>query len=297
MSTPNSPVRSAPASRKPRRPLVVLGAAMLVATLPSAVFAAHAAFVDGPFGVHDPGVHYVSEAGITAGCGDGTRYCANDPVTRGQMATFLHRMSGNGSVPPNVNAATLAGLSATDFLQTGDPVDADTLAGLSATDFLQTGDSVDAATLGGQPPSAFAPAFVSAFEQEPNSAPESANEHPLVGPAHGAVVEANHDYWRVEHTGGELVGGTFTVNCADSTFGDTVLALFDSAGTQLTEVDDTNGFCSRITTTQPAGTYFFRVRGFAEVTVPYYGLIAQTPGVASSGPTSTDDAAAAEQKP
>lgn len=39
---------------------------------------------------------YLKQRGITLGCGDGN-YCPDDPVTRGQMALFLYRMSGGGS--------------------------------------------------------------------------------------------------------------------------------------------------------------------------------------------------------
>ena len=108
--------------RRPRRsirrwrPSVGLVVAAAVgALLPTAAFATHAGFGDGPFGPHGDGVHYMGETGITAGCGDGSNYCTDDAVTRAQMATFLHRMSGNGSIPPNVNAATVGGLSAADL--------------------------------------------------------------------------------------------------------------------------------------------------------------------------------------
>lgn len=67
-------------------------AALAVAGTGTAV-AGHAAFTDGPFGPHEAGVHYVADAGITAGCTD-TAYCPSAPVSRAQMATFLHRMAG-----------------------------------------------------------------------------------------------------------------------------------------------------------------------------------------------------------
>ena len=38
-----------------------------------------------------PQVRALASVGVTAGCGDGTRFCPGDQVTRGQMATFLHR--------------------------------------------------------------------------------------------------------------------------------------------------------------------------------------------------------------
>ena len=76
-----------------RTPALAIGlTAVLVAGTGTAV-AGHAAFTDGPFGVHEAGIHYVADAGITTGC-SADRYCPDIPVTRAQMATFLHRMAG-----------------------------------------------------------------------------------------------------------------------------------------------------------------------------------------------------------
>ena len=44
-----------------------------------------------PDGVHAASIEALLAAGITRGCGDGTNYCPNRPVTRAQMAAFLHR--------------------------------------------------------------------------------------------------------------------------------------------------------------------------------------------------------------
>lgn len=41
-------------------------------------------------GTHGPSVSAVAEAGITTGCGSG-RFCPEDPVTRGQLASFVRR--------------------------------------------------------------------------------------------------------------------------------------------------------------------------------------------------------------
>src|SRR6266542_1055078 len=46
---------------------------------------------------HDD-AHWLKEMGITLGCG-GTLFCPNDPVTRGQMAAFLHRASRVHELP------------------------------------------------------------------------------------------------------------------------------------------------------------------------------------------------------
>ena len=40
---------------------------------------------------HSGAIYAIAERGITVGCKDGTRFCPNDPVTRGSMATFLAR--------------------------------------------------------------------------------------------------------------------------------------------------------------------------------------------------------------
>ena len=39
-------------------------------------------------------VEALAASGITGGCGDGSNYCPNNPVTRGQMAAFLARALG-----------------------------------------------------------------------------------------------------------------------------------------------------------------------------------------------------------
>lgn len=97
-------------------PAAVIGGAALMITTAGAALAGHSSFRDGPFGVHENGIHFVADAGVTTGCGDGSRYCPGDPVSRGQMATFMHRLSGNAeSVPPSVNAATLDGLDSSSL--------------------------------------------------------------------------------------------------------------------------------------------------------------------------------------
>ncbi len=46
-------------------------------------------------GTHEPNINAIAAAGITLGCNsEGTLFCPDDPVTRGQMAAFLHRALG-----------------------------------------------------------------------------------------------------------------------------------------------------------------------------------------------------------
>ncbi len=67
-----------------------------------------------PGDVHAAGIGFVAETGISAGCGDGSGFCPSDPVTRGQMATFLQRASGNvQGIAPSVDAASVQGMNAT----------------------------------------------------------------------------------------------------------------------------------------------------------------------------------------
>ncbi len=47
-------------------------------------------FVDDDGSIHEFSIEDIAEAGITVGCG-GTRFCPNQAVTRGQMASFLTR--------------------------------------------------------------------------------------------------------------------------------------------------------------------------------------------------------------
>ncbi len=50
-------------------------------------------FSDDDGSTHEPNINRVADAGVTFGCGSGV-YCPGDPVTRGQMAAFLHRALG-----------------------------------------------------------------------------------------------------------------------------------------------------------------------------------------------------------
>jgi hypothetical protein len=54
-------------------------------------------FSDDDDSVHEAAINSVAELGITKGCNppDNDRYCPDDPVTRGEMAAFLHRALGD----------------------------------------------------------------------------------------------------------------------------------------------------------------------------------------------------------
>lgn len=48
-------------------------------------------FRDDERSVHEDSINRLAKAGLTSGCGSG-RYCPSDPVTRGQLASFLSRV-------------------------------------------------------------------------------------------------------------------------------------------------------------------------------------------------------------
>lgn len=99
-------------SSRPLRITLVTIAAIVLALL-SVVASALAAdrFDDDISGSHRAGVSFVAETGVTAGC-DADNYCPRDPVTREQMATFMHRLAGHADgVAPSVDAATVGGLT------------------------------------------------------------------------------------------------------------------------------------------------------------------------------------------
>jgi hypothetical protein len=56
-------------------------------------------FTDDNGSTFEDEIEKLAEAGVTQGCTD-TLFCPNDPVTRGQMAAFLHRALGGGEIYP-----------------------------------------------------------------------------------------------------------------------------------------------------------------------------------------------------
>ena len=94
-----------------RRALPILITAVVVG--PVAAYAFNDVPSDSP---HAAGIAYVDGAGITHGCDSSGNYCPDNPVTRGQMATFLYRASGNDpATAPSVNAAKVGGKTASQL--------------------------------------------------------------------------------------------------------------------------------------------------------------------------------------
>lgn len=91
-------IEPVPAARpRRRRTRLVVGALLAIVAfgVPVGVFANHQ-FTDVPTSNTFHGsIDKIKTAGITAGC-SATKYCPNDPVTRGQMAAFLTRAATRG---------------------------------------------------------------------------------------------------------------------------------------------------------------------------------------------------------
>lgn len=59
-------------------------------------------FFDDDGSIHEEAINSIAAAGVTLGCNppDNSRFCPDDPVTRGQMASFLVRALGLTPLPP-----------------------------------------------------------------------------------------------------------------------------------------------------------------------------------------------------
>ncbi|CAN5508897.1 hypothetical protein BH20ACT2_BH20ACT2_07710 [soil metagenome] len=125
-----------------RKRKVLVGLTLGVAVLAPSVALAQLTFDDVPAGFpHEAGIGYVATKGITQGC-DADSYCPNDSLTRGQMATFLYRASGNDpATPPSVNADTIDGLDSTQLMAGGGGADG---VGLTAVETVTAAVAVTA---------------------------------------------------------------------------------------------------------------------------------------------------------
>ncbi|MDP8958777.1 MAG: hypothetical protein M3N51_06155 [Actinomycetota bacterium] len=143
----------------------VVAAALGLVAGPGSVWAYHS-FADVPADAYyHEDATALRDAGVTLGCtADGSRYCPDDFVTRGQMASFLNRLGAlSPDKQPVVNADKLDGKDATEFLTTSDlplsgtkAVDSDRLDGKDSSEFLSaSGKAVDSERLDGRDSSEF----------------------------------------------------------------------------------------------------------------------------------------------
>ncbi len=91
---------------------LLVAVAALTAITTVAAMAGSSQFADVDAGAtHEDGIGFMAETGVTAGCSPGF-FCPQDDVTREQMATFMHRLSGQADgVDPSVDAATVQGMT------------------------------------------------------------------------------------------------------------------------------------------------------------------------------------------
>ena len=82
-----------------------------------------AGFADTAGSSHAASIDALAAAGVTAGCAtEPARYCPNDAVTRGQMATFVARVLGLVSLPTEVGArpyVPFTAVATTEFVACG----------------------------------------------------------------------------------------------------------------------------------------------------------------------------------
>jgi len=93
-------------------------ALLIVALIPIAVMAAGGQFVDDDDSIFEADIEWLAAANVTKGCNPpvNDRFCPDSPVTRGQMAAFMHRLAENRVV----DAATLDGVDSTGFVQSAE---------------------------------------------------------------------------------------------------------------------------------------------------------------------------------
>jgi len=80
---------------------LILGLIILLVggLVPAVALAAGGTFTDDDNSLFEADIEWLAETGVTQGCGDG-QFCPEDPVTRGQMAAFLHRFAQQAGAAP-----------------------------------------------------------------------------------------------------------------------------------------------------------------------------------------------------
>ena len=103
-------------SRRTRRARFLVGAAVAAAVALPVAAGAVPGFDDVPDDhPHDDGIQWLVDNGITLGC-DADSFCPSDGVTRAQMGSFFHRLSGHApGVAPSVDADTVDGKHASEL--------------------------------------------------------------------------------------------------------------------------------------------------------------------------------------
>jgi hypothetical protein len=93
--------------------IIVAAISALVLIVPLTAYATTSMFGDVPDShIFVEDINWMKTSGVSNGCGNGTNYCPNDNVTRGQMAAFMHRLA----TKQVVTAGSLGGNWPSDFM-------------------------------------------------------------------------------------------------------------------------------------------------------------------------------------
>jgi hypothetical protein len=119
---------------------IALGVLLVGAVLVPVTALAAGQFADDDGNTHETNIEWLASKGITVGCNPpaNDNYCPGDPVTRGQMATFMQRLvdflgdPGTGMVDGAVHASTADSASTASTA-----TDADQVGGFAANELVR----------------------------------------------------------------------------------------------------------------------------------------------------------------
>ena len=171
-------------------------ALLVIVMVPIAVTAAGGYFTDDDGSVFEADIEWMAANGVTVGCNPPVfdRYCPNDPVTRGQMAAFMHRLATNQVV----DAATA----------------------------ITAESAGDAGTLDGHPPSDFAPSTHTHDTPTPSNAGLSVYYN-------GSLEVVGENFWETSLELQDVPAGSYFV-IAEATFTtDELMTVADGNGIRL----------------------------------------------------------------
>jgi hypothetical protein len=196
--------------------LVVLLAGLLV---PAIAIAAGGPFVDDDSSIFEADIEWLAVAGITKGCNPpaNDRFCAGQPVTRGQMAAFMRRFAQflgaeNGPVWPSATWWSNDNLPNDDFSASRAvtvPPGGGTLLIVGSFDFLNTGPTTKSMNCTLAVDGAWLAESTRVVYADPNQwGVCSITGARAVGPGSHTVTMESHNAWHPDLDPG---GGTFHV--------------------------------------------------------------------------------------
>jgi|FLYL01.1.fsa_nt_gi hypothetical protein len=230
--------------------LIALVTALVVA--PVTAIASHS-FTDVPdTNTFHADIEWLKDAGVTKGCNppSNTQFCPDDPVTRGQMAAFMHRLADNQVV----DADKVDGKDASDFLgKTQKAADADKLDGKDASDLETFVASSQSDWIEGSAPSV-APTGSEVLQTT------------VTAPASGFILVTYTASMEIAGGNGEWATTWVTLDSADCGFDDSFLVPDDHlVGTiayeQVGDVGDETTLAGSTVVAVAAGSHTLRLCG------------------------------------